>query len=103
MNLVLAVQYADVGGFPQGSVVSEIQATVTGTAAGNTTPVSQNGPPATPQFTFALTVADTYNYSVQAKDASGNGFGTAVTGSFVVTAPTTVTLSLPSTVVASQT
>jgi hypothetical protein len=105
MNLVLAVAYAPVSGFPAGSAVNVIQATVTGTAAGNTTPIVQTAPDGTGAFTFPLTVADTYTYTVEALDASTppNTYGTPVTGSFVVTAPTTVTLTLPSTVTASQT
>jgi len=105
MNLDLAVIYANIPGFPAGSVVAVIQATVTGTAAGNTTPIVQTGAPGVASLVFPLTVADTYTYSVAALDASSppNTFGTPVTGTFAITAPATVTLSLPSTVSASQT
>ncbi|MGO9596866.1 MAG: hypothetical protein ACLP7Q_02470 [Isosphaeraceae bacterium] len=104
MNLDLAVAYAQVPGFPAGSVVAGIVATIVGTAAGNTTPVTQQVPPTTNDtaFSFAVTVADTYNYSVYAVDAAGNTFGTPVTGSFAVLAPATVILTLPSAVTASQ-
>jgi hypothetical protein len=105
MNLVLAVLYSPVPGFPPGSAVAAVTATVTGTAAGNTTPISQSAPPDEASFVFALTVADTYTYSVQAVDGATppNTYGTAVTGTFAITAPVTVTLSLPSSVTPSQT
>ncbi len=104
MNLDLAVTYADVAGFPPGSAVIAIEATITGSAVGNTTPTVQTQPPGTAAFVFPLTVADTYTYSVQGIDGATppNTYGTPVTGSFVITAPTTVTLALPSAVVASQ-
>jgi hypothetical protein len=104
MNLDLAVVYALVPNFPAGSQVAAIVATVTGTAAGNTTPIVQSAGPGVPQFVFPLTVADTYSYSVSAVDGSTppNTFGTPVTGSIVITAPATVTLNLPSTVTAVQ-
>lgn len=104
MNLNLAVSYAPVPGFPAGSVVAAIQVTVAGTAAGNTTPIVQSVAPGTSEVTFALTVADTYTYSVVAVDAAvpADTFGDPVTGSFAIVAPATVTLALPSGVVASQ-
>jgi len=104
MNLDLAISYADVSGFPAGSAVAAIQATVTGTAAGNTTPIVQSVAPGTASVVFALTVADTYTYSVVAVDSATppNEYGSPVTGSFAITAPATVTLSIPATVTASQ-
>jgi hypothetical protein len=105
MNLALAISYAPIDGFPAGSAVAAIQVTVTGTTVGNTTPIVQSVAPGTSTISFPLTVADTYTYSVSAVDAATppDDFGTAVTGSFVITAPVTVTLTLPSSVVASQT
>ena len=100
MNLDLAIVYADVPGFPTGSVVAHILASITGAV----TPVAtQIALPGATSIVFANVPADTYTYSVSGVDASNNTFGTAVTGTFVVTAPATVTLSLPSTVTASQT
>lgn len=103
-NLNLAVVYADIPGFPAGAAVAAITATVTGTAAGNTTPIVQVGAPGVASFTFPLTVADTYSYSVEGVDGATppNTYGTPVTGTFVITAPATVTLSLPSSVTPSQ-
>jgi hypothetical protein len=104
MNLVLAVLYSPVPGFPAGSAVAAVTATVTGTASGNTTRISQSAPAGETSFVFPLTVADTYTYSVQAVDGATppNTYGTAVTGTFTITAPATVTLSLPSSVTPSQ-
>ena len=96
MTAVMAIVYADVANFPAGSVVANIVATVTGSAA----PVSQTVPPGTSSISFDLP-PDTYNFSVAGVDASNNIFGTPVTGSFVIAAPNTVTLSLPSTVTVS--
>jgi len=99
MNLDLAIAYADVAGFPAGSVVAHILATITGLV----TPVAtQIALPGSATISFANVPADTYTYSVSGVDGSNNTFGTAVTGTFVVTAPATVTLSLPATVTASQ-
>ena len=99
MNAILAIAYADVPGFPAGSVVAHISASITGAV---TPVVNQIVLPGTASITFANVPADTYSFSVAGVDASGNVFGTAVTGSFTITAPATVTLSLPSTVTASQ-
>jgi hypothetical protein len=104
MNLNLAVTYGPVSGFPAGSVVAAIQSTITGTAAGNTTPVVQSVAPGTATITFVVTVADTYTYSIAGVDGSSppNAYAPAVTGSFVITQPTTVTLTLPVSALASQ-
>lgn len=99
MNAILAVLYSLVPGFPAGSVVASISASITGAA---TPIVTQSVPPDTAAITFANVPADSYTFSVAAVDASGNVFGTPVTGTFVIAAPTTVSLSLPSSVTASQ-
>lgn len=100
MNAVMTVVYSLIGGFPAGSVVANVVASITGAA---TPVVSQTVAPGTATIAFDNVPADTYTYSVQAVDASNNTFGTAVTGTFTITAPTTVTLSLPSSVVVVQT
>ena len=66
------------------------------------TTVTQTVAAGTAEITFSLVNPDTYSYSVGAVDASGNALGTSVTGSFVITAPATITLNLPASVVASQ-
>lgn len=99
MNLDLGIVYADVPGFPTGSVVAHILASITGLV----TPVAtQIALPGAATIEFANVAADTYTYSVAGVDASNNTFGTPVTGTFVITAPATVTLSLPSAVTPSQ-
>jgi len=98
MNAILSILYADVPGFPAGSVVATISATLTGA-----TTITQTGAPGAVSIEFANVAADTYAYSVVAEDASGNKFGSPVMGTIVITAPATVTLSLPSTVSATQT
>lgn len=105
MNLALAISYAPVDGFPAGSAVAGIQITVVGSAPGNTTPIVQTVSPGTDIVSFPLAVADTYSYSIEGVDAATppNTFGSPVVGSFAITAPATVTLTLPSSAVASQT
>lgn len=103
MNAVFAITYTPVPNFPAGSVISHIVATIIGTAAGNTTPAVQTAAPDATSIEFANVAADSYTFTVQAEDASGNTFGTPVSGSFTITTPVTVTLNLPSTVAVSQT
>jgi len=104
MNAVFAVVYSKVAGFPEGSVVTNIKVTITGAA---TAAITQDVAPDTADVTFANVPPDTYTFSISAIDASGNVFGTPVTtdasgnATFVVAAPATVTLSLPSSVAVS--
>src|SRR5277367_6506338 len=97
MNAVMSIGYVDVPGFPVGSAVAMIAATVTNSA---NTAVTQNVVPGTSTVTFPNLPADTYTYSVAGVDGSTppNTYGTPVTGTFTITQPTTVTLNLPSTV-----
>ena len=99
MNLDLAITYADVPNFPAGSAVAHILASITGAV---TPVVTQIALPGAATISFANVPADTYTYSVSGVDVSNNTFGTAVTGTFTVTAPATVTLFLPATVTATQ-
>ena len=95
---ILAVSYADVPGFPAGSAVANVVASISGASS-----VSQTVPPGTAAVTFADLPAGDYSYSVSAVDASGAVLGTPVTGTFTVAVvDTTVTLSLPSTVGVTQ-
>jgi len=100
MSTVLAtITYAaSAPTFPAGTSVASIVATITGAAAGNTTPITQTVAAAAPSITFDNVIADSYTYSVAAVDSKGAVLGTAVTGSFTVSAPATISLSLPSTV-----
>lgn len=99
-NLILAVTYADVPGFAPGTTVGSVVATLVG--AVNTTPVTQSSVTEADTITFVNVPADTYSYTVQALDANANPLGVAVVGSFTLTAPATITLSLPASVAASQ-
>ena len=92
VNATGAITYADVGGFPAGSVVDHIAVTLTD-AAGVVT--GQNVPPGTATVTFANVAPGTYTTSVSAKSSTGATFGTPVTGSLTVDAPATVSLALP--------
>lgn len=98
-NLNLAVTYAPVDGFPAGASVAGIVATLTDASGVS---VSQTVAVDAAAVVFADVAAGDYTFSVAAVDASGAVYGTAVPGSFSITAPATVSLSLPSAVVASQ-
>lgn len=91
---VATITYADVPGFPEGTVVGSISVSFVGQLAADSQ--TQSVAPGTPSVTFTL-APDTYNWTVQAADANGKGLGTPITGTFVVVAPT-VTLSIPSAV-----
>lgn len=81
--------------FPAGTVVDHLVVSITGVT--NPT-VAQKVAAAAPSVTFDNVQPDNYTYSVQAVDATGASLGTAVTGSFNVAAPATISLSLPSAV-----
>lgn len=84
--------------FPAGSVVDHIVVSATGSAAGNTTPLTQNVPAQTAEGTVPVTfslIPDTYVLSAVAVDAGGNAFGAPATFTKVVSAPADVTLLVP--------
>jgi len=90
---VINVTYTNTPGFPAGSVLASISAVITGTAAGNTTPVTVAVTPNAPSITVPL-IPDTYNWTLTNSDASGNVFGGPFTGTGIVHVPATVTLAL---------
>jgi hypothetical protein len=94
-----SVVYADVPGYPEGSVVDHILVTLT--ASGNAAnSQSASVAPGTASVSFDNVQPDTYTASVQAFPATGAGYGTAVaSNSIMVAAPVTVTLSLPASLV----
>lgn len=100
-NGAISVAYADVPGFPTGSVVDHITVSAVASNPANS-PASQSVAPGTPIVTFVNLPADTYVFSAQAFPATGPGFGTAVTASLTITALGTVSLSLPSGLTATQ-
>lgn len=87
-----ALTYADVPGFPAGSVVDHVSVSVSGAAD-----AKQDVPAGTASVDFDLDAGD-YVASAQAFDAAGNGLGTAVSAKFTIDAPQTVSLSLPASV-----
>lgn len=95
MSKVISVTYAPVDGFPAGSAVDHIAITVTDP---NAVATGINVPADTASAPFDATIVGTYNVTAQAVAADGSVFGTAVNTTFVVAAPATVTLSLPSAV-----
>jgi len=93
----ITIGYTATPGFPAGSVVDHIGVSIVGLVAANNQ--SQNVAPGTTTVTVTLN-PDTYTISVQAFDVNNNAFGTAVSTTLVVSAPTTVTLNIPSSVTA---
>jgi hypothetical protein len=101
-NEVGAITYADVPGFPAGTVVDHILVTATDAAIPPVNPMlTQSVPEGTATVTFTGIAFGAYTFSVQAETAAGQPLGTAVTGKFTVVAPV-VTLSLPATAVFTQ-
>jgi hypothetical protein len=92
---IIDVAYTQTSGFPAGSAVASITATLTGTALGNTTPVTVTVTLGAPSVTVPLT-PDTYTWSLVNADSGGNALGGPFTGTGVVAAPATVTLNLAS-------
>jgi hypothetical protein len=90
----LAVSYtAESFAPPNVGPITTISAQLIGQIAGN----SVNLPIPAGATTVSTTLqADTYTWTITNSDASGNTYGGPFTGSFVVSAPTTVTLSLAS-------
>lgn len=101
-NAVLSISFGDVPGFPAGSIVDHVLVTASAVDPANS-PAAQSVAPATASVTFANLNADTYTFTAQAFPAAGSGFGAPVSVVFTITAPATVSLSLPSDMSASQT
>lgn len=94
---VLGIQYTTES-FPAGSgPIATIAYTITGQAAGNTAPITGTIPLNATQLTITL-IADTYTWTLVNSDAASppNTYGGPFTGTFVITAPATVNLSLAS-------
>lgn len=86
------ITYGDVTGFPVGTVLSKITVSVTD-PSGAVTP--QDVAPGTAEVIVTATTVGDYGFTIQAHAADGSTLGTAVTGTFSVAAPTTVSLPLP--------
>jgi hypothetical protein len=78
---------------PNVGPIATISAVLTGAIAGNT--VTLSVPLAATSVSTSLQ-ADVYTWTISNLDAAGNTYGGPFTGSFTVSAPTTVTLSLAS-------
>ena len=103
MNEVGTITYADVPGFPVGTVVDHVLVTVTDSAVPPVNPtLTQSVPDGTATVTFLNVAAGSYAFSVSGRDASGNVLGKPVTGTFTVVVPATITLSLPAATVFAQ-
>lgn len=94
----IAITYADVPGFPEGTVLDHISVSVTDAAG---TSLTQTVAPGTGEVDFPDLQAGNYAVVVVGNDASGAALGTPVQAGFIINGITTVTISLPSTVVAS--
>ena len=88
------ITYALVPGFPAGSVVDHILITCKGVVSGVQPPLQLA--PGALTANYDVPVADTYTFTAQGMPLTGAGFGTPVTATLVITAATTVSLSLPS-------
>lgn len=106
MNAALTLGYGQVSGFPAGSAVASILLAAVGALPANATPVTQQVAPGTASVTFSSLPADTWTFSATPLDANNNALtasGYSVpTGSVTLTAPSTVTLSVPTTLSATQ-
>lgn len=81
--------------FPAGTVVASIAINVTNPDA-TVTPLTTT--PDQASVSYNATQVGAYSVTVQAVDSAGNLLGTAVSTTFSVAAPQTVSLSLPSAV-----
>ena len=95
-NEVLTIAYADSSPtFPAGSAVASIVVSITDTSASPPVSVSQTVAPGTASITFPNVAVGDYTASAQAVDASGAALGSPATTTFTVSAPATISLSLP--------
>lgn len=96
MSTVASIVYSDVPGFPPGSAVAAINVVVT-PDGGPANPAVQ-APPGSTSVDLGVLAVGGYSFSVFATDANSAILGTPVTGTFSVAAPSTISLSLPSSV-----
>jgi len=88
-----AITFADVPGFATGTVVASQTLTITDPTGAITT---QSLGATDTSATATLTVVGAYTATVQGVDGSGNLLGSAASATFSISAPTTISLSLPS-------
>jgi hypothetical protein len=99
-NALVGIAYGDLTA-AAGSVVDHVLVTATASNPANS-PASQSVAPGTATVTFASLNPDTYTITAQAFPASGAGFGTPVSTTIAITAVATVTLSVPTSLSATQ-
>jgi len=92
---VINVAYTNATFTGSGVTLASITATITGTAVGNTTPVTVSVTANAPSITVPL-IPDTYNWTLVNLGSDGNTYGGPFAGSGVVHAPATFTLALAS-------
>lgn len=83
--------------FPASTVLGSIVASLQGSDT-TVAPAVQTVPAGTADIAFPNVAPDTYTYSVQQLDESGNALGNPISGQVVVSAPATVTLQVPTSV-----
>ena len=92
--------------FPTGTTIADYEVTLTGTTTGaqpaQTLPASAGVPGTPAAAVFPDLQPDSYTASCQAVDASGDDIGEPATTSFTVTAPTTVSLAIPTSISVTQ-
>lgn len=93
-NAVFAVAYSDVPGFAAGTVLDHVAVSISDTSAIPPTVTTQNVAPGTASVTFANLDVGSYTYTITNQDAANATLGSVVTGSFTVSAPATISLSL---------
>ena len=106
MNGILTPTYAPVSGFPAAAVVAAILFTAVGSLPENATPQTQSVAPGTATVTFSDLAADTWTFTASPVDASGAALTaagySAPSTSLAITAPQTVTLTVPTALSAAQ-
>lgn len=95
-KVILVLTFAAVAGFPAGTSVDHLSATLTG---GSGDALTASAPADATSIEFADVPAGDYSGSVSGRDSSNNTLGTPVNFSFTVTpVDTSISLNLPSAV-----
>lgn len=97
MKALIAVAFASVPGFPPGTTIDHLQATLSGAADS-----SQSVPPDATSLVFDNLPAGGYSISLVAIGSDGANLGTPATTTFTLTDTSSISLSLPATLTATQ-
>ena len=98
-NAVAIIAYANVPGFPLGTVIDHVSVSVTDQ---NNLVTKQDVKPGDTSANFTGLADGAYQATAQAFDGHGTGLGSPATASFTITSPQTVSLSIPSALSVSQ-